>query len=290
MNLKDILENALALRGADFLANDPLQFPRRFNNAVDREVVGFLAASLAYGRVGIILRNLEDLLGRMGDRPGEFVTNFNPGRDRKYLAGFKHRFNSGDDLACLFWMLRQMFETEGSLERYFSSGDEGGQTVADALDAFTARAKILDVSPIYAGGVLPRDAGVRYFFPSPKAGSACKRLCMFLRWMVRPDDGVDLGQWKSVSAARLVLPLDTHTARISRLLGLSDRKTPDWKMAVEITGQLRRLDPEDPIRFDFALAHMGISGGCTGKKGKACERCDLAAVCRLASSVRGRPG
>ena len=284
MNLKDILEAVSRSRGAAYLKNDPVQFPRRFDIAADREVVAFISASLAYGRVGIILKNVNDLLARMGNHPGEFVRNFDPRQDSKYLTGFKHRFNDGNDLACLFWILRHMLESDGSIEAYFARGDNGGPTIDGALTSFCSRAKAVDVSPFFPVGTLPVAAGVRYFFPSPATGSACKRLCMFLRWVTRPDDGIDLGLWSSVAPSRLVLPLDTHTARISRLIGLSVRRTPDWKMAVEITERLRILDAADPVRFDFALAHLGISGGCTGKRGSACDRCDLEPLCGLRAS------
>ncbi len=102
---------------------------------------------------------------------------------------------------------------------------------------------------------------------------------MFLRWVVRPDDGIDLGLWRGVSTAQLIVPLDTHTARISRLLGLSQRRTADWKMAREVTAALRRLDPKDPVRFDFALSHLGISEGCSGKAGEVCVRCPVSGLC-----------
>jgi len=279
MVLQEILEKVQVQRGADFLQNDPVQFPRRFTSFADREAVAFVSAALAYGQVGIILRHVEELLSRMGDSPADFICNFNPTRDAVYLQGFKHRFNDEKDLACLFWLMRGMVRTAGSLENFFHQGDEGGETISSALASFCRRALAQDVSPFYAGGRLPAKAGVRYFFPSPEGGSACKRLCMFLRWVVRPDDGIDLGLWTTVAPARLVLPLDTHTGRISQLLGLSTRRTPDWKMALEVTEGLRAFDASDPVRFDFALAHLGISDGCRGRRGEACLSCEVASCC-----------
>jgi uncharacterized protein (TIGR02757 family) len=170
-----------------------------------------------------------------------------------------------------------MTEEAGSLERFFLAGDDPvSPDIGAALTVFSARAVEL------ATMLAPRQAlrtGFRYLFPSPAGGSACKRLCMLLRWLCRPDDGIDLGLWWAVSPARLVLPLDTHTARIARLLGLSARCNSDWKMALEVTASLRRLDPTDPVRFDFALAHLGISEGCTGKKGEVCIPCPVAGMC-----------
>jgi uncharacterized protein (TIGR02757 family) len=123
---------------------------------------------------------------------------------------------------------------------------------------------------------------VRAFLSDPASGSACKRLNLFLRWMVRPDDGLDLGLWAPVRPDQLVIPLDTHEARISRYLGLSDRRTVDWKMAVEVTEGLRRLDPSDPVRYDFALSRLGILDECPRRRDPVkCRRCPLVPVCTL---------
>ena len=280
MELKTILEQLNATRGADFLANDPLAFPRRYVRGEDREAAAFLSAALAYGRVSIIRGNLEDLFGRMPEGPGEFIRRFEPRRDTSRLAGFRHRFNSGEDVACLCWMLKGMIESAGSLERFFLEGDDPETPdIGPGLASFCTRALEMDVKPVLGRRRVPPSSGVRYFFPSPRKGSACKRLCMFLRWVCRRDDGIDLGLWPGVSPKRLVIPLDTHTARISRLLGLSRRNTPGWKMALEVTDGLRRLDPGDPVRYDFALAHLGISDGCSGRKGEACIACPVAGEC-----------
>lgn len=282
MVLKEILEQVLAERGAAFLANDPLSFPRRYGDPADREAAAFLAAALAYGRVAIIRRNLDDLFRRMPEGPAAFVRRFDPRRDAPRLAGFRHRFNDGADVAALCWMLRRMIEGAGSLEAFFLAGDEpGAPDVGAALGSFCRRALAFDVTPLYGVREVPSAAPVRYFFPSPDGGSACKRLCMLLRWLCRPDDGVDLGLWRGISPARLVVPLDTHTARIARLIGLSARRSPGWKMALEVTAALRRLDPLDPIRYDFALSHLGISEGCTGKRGAWCVACPVAGLCEV---------
>lgn len=282
MLLKETLETILATRAAAFLANDPLYFPRRYTDAADREVAAFLSAALAYGRVGIIRNNLEDLFRRMPEGPAAFVRGFEPGRDTARLAGFRHRFNSGEDLACLCWLLRRMGEEAGSLERFFLAGDDpSAPDIGATLSSSCRRALALDVSPLCGVRQLPADSGVRYFFPSPAGGSACKRLCMLLRWLCRPDDGVDLGLWSGIPPARLVIPIDTHTARISRLLGLSARRSPGWKMALEVTEGLRQLDPKDPVRYDFALSHLGISEGCTGKRGEWCVACPVAGLCAV---------
>lgn len=274
--LAQVLEAVLAERGVDFLANDPLSFARRFADPADREAAAFFAALLAYGRAASIRASLADLFGRMPDGPAAFIRSFDPRRDGKFLDGFVHRFNTGADLAVLCRVLRAMIEKAGSLEAFFLAGDDpAAPDVGPALSAFCARALEL------AGPAARKRPGVRYLFPSPAAGSACKRLCLLLRWLCRPDDGIDLGLWQGVAPARLVLPLDTHTARISKLLGLTARATPDWKMALEVTAALRRLDARDPVRFDFALSHLGISEGCTGKKGEVCVPCPVAGWCAV---------
>ncbi len=273
-----MLEGVLRGRSAAFLANDPLSFPRRYADPADREAAAVLAAVLAYGRVASIRASLEDLFGRMPQGPAHFIRGFEP-RDVRRLAGFRHRFNTGDDIAALCWALRGGIEEAGSLEALFLAGDERESAdIGAALHRFSSRLLQTDLAPLF-GRRTP--GGFSYLLPSPSGGSACKRLCMFLRWVCRPDDGVDLGLWKGVSPSRLVLPLDTHTARITVLLGLATKRTPGWKMALEATESLRRLDPADPIRFDFALSHLGISEGCTGKKGRWCLECAVKGLCRV---------
>ena len=282
MTLKTILEEVGSSRKELFLANDPLAIPRRFPRREDREAAAFLCAALAYGRASIICQNLENLFARMPEGPAAFIAGFDPKRDVERLSGFKHRFNSGEDIACLCWLLRRMQEEAGSLEGFFRAGDDPASTdIGPALASFTERALALDVSPLFGEKRLPPNSTVRYLFPSPAKGSACKRLCMLLRWLCRGDDGIDLGLWAGVATDRLVVPLDTHIARISRLLGLSKRKTPDWKMALEVTESLRQLNPHDPVKYDFALSHLGISEGCSGKRGARCVPCPVAGLCTV---------
>jgi uncharacterized protein (TIGR02757 family) len=134
----------------------------------------------------------------------------------------------------------------------------------------------------YPKGELARRAAIRFFFPTPVDGSACKRMNLYLRWMVRPEDGVDCGVWTGVAPSRLVIPLDTHIARISSYIGLTDRKSPGWAMALDITHHLRALDRNDPLRYDFALCHLGIAGDCPRKQDPAkCVKCPIQPVCRL---------
>jgi len=241
-----------------FVDPDPLQFVRRQRSDADREVVGLLASALAYGNVVQIKRSIAAALEVLGPRPAEAVRRIDPRAAAGRLASFRHRFNDGRDVACLLFYARQMLERHGSIEGFFAAGQGAGAAdVGPALASFSARALALDCGGLYPGRRAPRDAGVRFFFPSPEDGSACKRLNLFLRWMVRRE-GVDLGVWKSIDAARLVIPLDAHVMAIARRTRLTRYRSPGWPMAVDITRTLRRLDPADPVKYDFALHRMGL--------------------------------
>jgi uncharacterized protein (TIGR02757 family) len=237
---------------------DPLQFVRAFTSREDREVVGLLASCLAYGNVRQIKRSIGTVVEWLGPRPAAAVARLRPAAAAAALSRFKHRFNTGRDVACLLFYLRQMQEQSGSVEAFFAQGHaESDAHVGPALTSFTERALALDHGRLYGRGRLPADAGVRFFLPSPLAGSACKRLNLFLRWMVRRD-GVDLGVWSRVSPAQLVIPLDAHVLTIGRRLRLTRYRSPGWPMALDITERLRRLDAKDPVKYDFAFHRMGL--------------------------------
>jgi uncharacterized protein (TIGR02757 family) len=237
---------------------DPLQFPAAYETAADREVVGLLASALAYGNVVQIKRSIAAVLEALGPRPAEAVRSLDPRDAARRLKRFRHRFNDGRDVACLLFFVRQMFEADGSIEAFFARGhDPSSADVGASLTAFSARALALDHGSLYRGRRVPSGAGVRFFFPSPEGGSACKRLNLFLRWMVRRE-GVDLGVWRSVRPAALVIPLDAHVHAIARRVGLTRYRSPGWPMAADITARLRRFDPEDPVKYDFAFHRMGL--------------------------------
>ena len=237
-----------------FLDTDPLGLVRRFDDPEDREIAGLLAAGLAYGRVASIRGSLERLFAILGPRPGRFVAAFDPKRDGRRLAPFVHRFHTGEDVAVLLTLVRRARESAGSLEAFFTASDPdaGAETIGGALDRFGER--------LFSLAATPPSPRVRFLLPLPANGSACKRSCLFLRWMVRPEDGVDCGVWRTVRPSRLVLPLDTHLIRVVRALGWTRRASAGWPMALEATARLRRLDPADPVRFDFALSRLGILG------------------------------
>jgi uncharacterized protein (TIGR02757 family) len=241
-----------------FVDPDPLQFVRAQRRADDREVVGLIASSLAYGNVRQIKKSIERVLAVLGPRPARALRRLDPAAARRALSGFKHRFNDARDVACLLYFVRQMLEGHGSVQAFFLAGlDPRHAHVGPALASFCARALALDHGGLYGRGPLPARAGVRFFFPSPDDGSPCKRLNLYLRWMVRRD-GVDLGLWRGVEPARLVIPLDAHVFAIARRVALTRRRSPGWRMALDITARLRRLDAEDPVKYDFALHRMGL--------------------------------
>jgi uncharacterized protein (TIGR02757 family) len=241
-----------------FVEPDPLQFVRAQSTPADREVVGLLAAALAYGNVIQIKRSIAAALEALGPHPTEAVRSLAPRDTARRLARFRHRFNDGRDVACLIHLVRQMLESHGSVEAFFAVGhDPSAPDVGPALASFSARALALDPGGLYPGRRLPPGAGVRFFLPSPADGSACKRLNLYLRWMVRRDS-VDLGVWRAVDPSALVIPLDAHVYAIARRVRLTRYRSPGWAMAADITRRLRRLDPRDPVKYDFALHRMGL--------------------------------
>ena len=259
-------------------ASDPIHRVRPFARADDREVAGFCAGALAFGRVASVLNSIDALFALMGPRPADFVRRFDPENPPGNMRDLVHRWIRGDDLVALLWILRQMLEQSGSIERFFLEGYRSeDEDVGPALDSFSTRALALDIRRAY--GRVPRRPGVCYFFPRPSAGSACKRLNLFLRWMVRTDQ-VDLGAWTMVPASKLIVPLDTHVIRLGRCLRLTRYVSPGWKMAADITRTLRRLDPDDPVRFDFSLCHVGMMNACGFGRKQGDSQCPLKGLCR----------
>jgi uncharacterized protein (TIGR02757 family) len=270
-------------------AADPIQIVRRFERADDREIVGFVAAALAFGRVASVLQSIERVLAVMGPRPAAYVRRFDPRRDAKSFAGIVHRWTREADLVALLWVLHQIVDRAGSVEAFFAEGfDRAAPDIEAALDSFSVRALALDLKQAYgstarrAGGRSRQTAGGRpgvcYFFPRPSAGSACKRLNLFLRWMVRRD-ALDLGVWTRVPPAKLVVPLDTHVIRVGQCLRLTTYTSPGWRMARDITASLRALDPDDPVKYDFALCHLGMMSACGFGRPERDSQCPLRGHC-----------
>lgn len=281
MTLQTTLNRLYDSRSVHHLANDPLSFCHRFTQPEDQEIAGLIASSLAYGNIRIIMGSLERIFSFVGPSPRRFVENFNPAEGLRIFAGFKHRFNDGRDLTALCLAIQTMIRESGSIGAFFTAlHDPASSDLTPALTRFSSAILAFNYSPVYGTGRIPDDAYFPFFFPSPAAGSACKRLCLYLRWMVRPADGFDLGLWNGISPSRLVIPVDRHIQRISQLIGLTARKQADWKMALEITSALRRFDPLDPVRYDFSLAHLGITEGCSGTDQPSCSSCPISGFCK----------
>jgi uncharacterized protein (TIGR02757 family) len=244
-----------------FVDPDPLQLVRAQGAPADREVVGLLASALAFGNVRSIKASISRVLEALGPQaPAEAVRSLDPLALERRLRHFKHRWISGADVACLLHFAGQMLRAEGTVEAFFALGHRAAAPdVGDALASFSARALRLDHGGLYRAKGLPARAGVRFLLPSPEQGSACKRMNLYLRWMVRRDS-VDLGLWSAVEPKALVIPVDVHIYNVARRARLTRYKTPGWAMARDLTARLRRFDPEDPVKYDFAFHRMGLFG------------------------------
>lgn len=245
--IKKVLEELYAkYNRREYVHPDPLEFLYNYKNLQDREIVGFIASSLAYGRVGQILKSVSLVLGQMGSSPYDYLIQSSASNIKKGFCNFKHRFTTGDDISRLLMGIKETVKEYGSLNSCFASAlSEDHDTILPALDTFVQR--------------LSKNAGRNglTLLPSPEKGSACKRLNLFLRWMVRTDD-VDPGGWTGVHAAKLIVPLDTHMYKIGLSLGLTQRKQANLRTAMEITSGFRNLSPTDPVKYDFALTRLGI--------------------------------
>ena len=239
------------------ISPDPLEVVRRFDRPEDQEIAGLVAAALAYGRAETIREASCEALRRMGDSPWDFVLGFDPERDAGRFDGFVYRWTRGRDLSLLSALMQQALRRHGSLGALFAMGHRAtdphtGPALSHFADTLLGFARKDQLS-----GRQGAKTGIRYLLPSPITGSACKRMNLYVRWMVRRE-APDLGLWREIPPARLVIPVDTHVARISRRLGLTSRRQADWKMAEEVTWALRRFDPEDPVKYDFAICHWGM--------------------------------
>jgi len=254
---------------------DPLQFMYRYSRPADMEIAAFIASSLAYGRVQQIEKSLGLLFEFMGKSPFEFVRNFDRHK-RTQLKDFKHRFTAGDDISDLLELFSVVLDQFGSLENFFArkySTDD--KTIIPALSQFCE-----SLYTMYAQGHKGHVSnGLAYLLVSPTRGSACKRLNLFLRWVVRDDD-VDAGLWKTIDKSKLVVPVDVHMGRLCKILGFYSRKTVSLSTAVKITEGFAAIEPADPVKYDFALSRIGIVENCDGRARPACADCELLAFCR----------
>lgn len=270
-----------ALRGFDkraALARDPLAAVRAVVPA-EREVVAHITACLAYGAVDAIRAAVAQVLAVLGPSPTEGLLRWQHGTFTMHRPDFVYRMTRAEDIDALLQALSVQLKRHGSLERAFAvagGGEPALQRARDSRLPLTAWVHALRAAMPPGAG-----RGARYLTPDPATGSATKRWHLLLRWLVRPDDGVDLGLWTVLRPGQLVLPLDTHTARLVQSLGLTARRTVDYRMAREATDALQRVDAEDPVRFDMPLCHMGISKQCLHRwEPTICPACPLRGACR----------
>jgi uncharacterized protein (TIGR02757 family) len=283
--LKECLDRLAADYGPQYLDTDPLGVVHEYTAPEDIEVAGFAVSALGYGGARQIRQSAHAVLARTGDSPARFAAETAPEKMLERFRGLKHRWSDEGDIAFLFRAAGEMIREYGSIGAFVRTLDHPAEeTVEGTMTRFAEW-----IRERYSDDFRRNAARthISYLVPSPADGSACKRPAMYFRWMVRGPDGIDFGLWTFISPARLVIPVDTHIARMGRILGLTSRKSADWKMALEITRALRALDPADPVRYDFALVRPGILGECPPSGTGTCRECALCAVCREAKSHGG---
>jgi len=267
--LKEVLEKLYQKYNRhELIKPDPLQFVYEYTKLADMEMAGFLAAALAYGRVEQIEASVRNLLGRMGKSPFDFVADFT-NKDRTRLKNFKHRFNTGDDISDLLVLLKGAINKAGSIEKFFLLGyNPADENIIPSLTRFC--------DSLTGSGAISR--GLKFLVATPARGGAAKRLNMFLRWMVRKDD-VDAGIWRGVDKSKLIVPVDVHIGRLSKILGFHSRSNVTLKTALDITRNFAEIEPADPVKYDFALSRIGILENCTGQHVAGCDACELLSWC-----------
>ncbi len=266
-------------------ARDPVSLVWGYEDPKDQEIAALVASSLAYGRVELVVRAGRQALEVLGPAPSVTLAGLSDEALVGAYQGFVYRMTRGEDLADLLRGVRELQAEFGSLEGAYLALGDAAVAARDDLPAPILRASAL-VQGLRARRIREDVArGLKYLVTDPAEGSAAKRLHLFLRWVVRGPDGVDPGCWTRVSAADLRMPLDTHTARMTRYLGLLERQTLDARAVEEVSEGLRGLDADDPIRFDFPICHLGISGGCIHRRSEEhCPSCPLEPACVLAQA------
>jgi uncharacterized protein (TIGR02757 family) len=244
-------ERAATFNNPAFIESDPIGIPHRFTKLQDIEIAGFWTAMLAWGRRETIIRKASELLQLMGDAPHDFILNHRE-KDRAAFLDFKHRTFQPTDTLYFLEFLQWFYRNHTTLEAAFlKNASPADEHTGPALTGFHRIFFSLPHAP----------ARTRKHVATPERNSTCKRLNMFLRWMVRHDGrGVDFGLWKNIKPAQLLIPLDVHVERVARSLGLLERKQTDWRAVLELTARLRQLAPQDPVKYDFALFGMGVLG------------------------------
>lgn len=246
--LKDFLEDKYRLyANPRFIEDDPIQIPHRYSRKEDIEIAGLLTATFAWGTRKMIIYNIDRLLQKFGDSPYEFIVNYSES-DNCRFKGFVHRTFNENDCIQYIRVLNQIYCNEGGLERVFTKDYQKDSCIKDAINGFRQQFVRSDISTHTLKHV-----------PNVIEGSAAKRINMYLRWMIRPSlEGVDFGLWKFIPSSALMMPLDTHSGRVARALGLLNRNQNDWRAVDELTSNLRGFDCDDPVKYDFALFGLGV--------------------------------
>jgi uncharacterized protein (TIGR02757 family) len=270
--LRERLDALVATFDISTIEPDPLQVVLRYDEPRDQEIIGLLAAAFAYGRASVVVANVGAVAARMKPSPQAYLLAFDRAEALKRFTGFSHRFHKTRDLVDLLEVIAIALREHGSLATLFENGyDASDSDIGPSLTRF--------VQALLAGSGRRPSRQLEYLLSSPANGSACKRLNLFLRWMVRRTPP-DLGIWSFVDPAKLVMPVDTHIHRIATFLGLNRRRSADWKAAREITDRLGEFDPSDPVRYDFALCRLGILDLCSRKRREEnCSVCLLRDAC-----------
>jgi uncharacterized protein (TIGR02757 family) len=233
-------------------SKDPVWLLHKFEKEEDIEIAALIISCYSYGKVDIINAFLNKLFNKIGKNLHQFTLNFSEQKDKKFLEGLNYRFNTSDDLLLLIKNVQYSLKKFGSLKNLFLNGlREEDVNTYKALKEFATE--------LNRFGSKSRKGNYAYLIPLPQKNSACKRLNLLLRWMVREDE-IDLGCWKDVGKERLIFPVDTHVYRVSRHLGLTKRATCDMRFAIDLTEELKKYDPLDPVKYDFALCHIGLEG------------------------------
>lgn len=246
--LKHFLDEKVNLyNNVSFIKNDPILIPHQFSKKEDIEISGFLTALISWGRRDMIIKSANNMMSLMDRAPLDFVLNAGV-KQLKQLKGCIYRTFNSDDFLFLIYALRKLYNSEGGLEQAAVNGFNKSGNMIDAI--LEIRSSFLKT---------PHLKRSEKHLANPESGSAAKRINMFLRWMVRQDkNGVDFGIWKTIPQNKLMCPLDVHSGRVARKIGLLSRKQNDWKATEELTQNLKELDPTDPVKYDFALFGMGV--------------------------------
>ncbi|MGB9599990.1 MAG: TIGR02757 family protein [Myxococcota bacterium] len=256
-----------------YIFNDPIEFPHRYKKEEDILLIGFISAIFSYGKVQLFKNVLENLFSTLTDEPVRFLIGIDEKRIDLLTKDIYYRFYSSTDISILLKSLQKILKEDRLIE-FFSAPFRKNDIITGITNL--RRGFFNEISDINKNRFTD---GINFMFPDPKANSPLKRIFMFLRWMVRKDN-IDFGIINTVESKDLIIPLDTHTANIGRLLKMTSRRISDIKCAIEITNFLRNYSPLDPVKYDFALAHIGISEGCRHSFNKdVCKDCILLAFC-----------